>query len=188
MIEEAALENEFVNVSSALEKRGLLLDSLARVTKSLAVVLTNKQTHAPVQGKREEAEPLYERATMVWETALGPDHPNVASALNNRALLLDLQVSRIKGRPRKTPALHACMLVRGSLSSLLVDTTLSPPDPLFSLPPGKCAEVEPLLKRSLAVREHVCAGSGVREYCRIDLHNGLLMKYCSTFYLHPWPT
>ncbi|CAN0139752.1 unnamed protein product, partial [Scytosiphon promiscuus] len=37
------------------------------------------------QGKFAEAELLYTRATEIWETALGPEHPNVATALNNRA-------------------------------------------------------------------------------------------------------
>jgi tetratricopeptide (TPR) repeat protein len=35
-----------------------------------------------------EAEPLYRRALAIWENSLGPDHPNVASALNNLARLL----------------------------------------------------------------------------------------------------
>ncbi|CAN0519334.1 unnamed protein product [Ectocarpus sp. 12 AP-2014] len=41
-----------------------------------------------LQGKYAEAEPLYARATEIWETAFGPDHQTVATALNNRAVLL----------------------------------------------------------------------------------------------------
>jgi tetratricopeptide (TPR) repeat protein len=36
----------------------------------------------------EEAEPLYQRALAIWEKALGPDHPDVATALENYAVLL----------------------------------------------------------------------------------------------------
>ena len=41
-----------------------------------------------IQGKYAEAEPLYARAIEIWEKALGPEHPNVATVLNNRAGLL----------------------------------------------------------------------------------------------------
>ncbi|CAN0176861.1 unnamed protein product, partial [Ectocarpus sp. 12 AP-2014] len=40
------------------------------------------------QGKYEEAEPLNARAIEILEKSLGPDHPDVATALNNRAGLL----------------------------------------------------------------------------------------------------
>ncbi|CAB1113777.1 unnamed protein product [Ectocarpus sp. CCAP 1310/34] len=48
-------------------------------------------------GKFAEAEPLYRRATEIWETALGPEHPHVATALNNRAGLLIKQVLNNRG-------------------------------------------------------------------------------------------
>jgi len=37
--------------------------------------------------------PLYERSLSIFESALGPDHPNVAKLLSNLALLLKAQVS-----------------------------------------------------------------------------------------------
>ena len=43
--------------------------------------------HLP-QGKLEEAEPLYTRSLAIREKALGPDHPAVATSLNNKASLL----------------------------------------------------------------------------------------------------
>lgn len=44
------------------------------------------------QGNYEEAEPLYERSLAIDEQVHGPDSPEVASGLNNRALLLESQV------------------------------------------------------------------------------------------------
>lgn len=37
------------------------------------------------QGKLDEAEPLFERALDIRERVLGPEHPDVASTLNNLA-------------------------------------------------------------------------------------------------------
>ena len=50
------------------------------------------------QGKLEEAEEPTRRALAVWEKALGPDHPQVATGLNNLAVLL--KVSDSTTRPR----------------------------------------------------------------------------------------
>ena len=40
------------------------------------------------QGNIVEAEVLYERSTAIWAKALGPNHPIVATVLNNYAELL----------------------------------------------------------------------------------------------------
>ena len=40
------------------------------------------------QGKFSEAEPLYREAIAIFKKVLGPDHPSVATLLNNLALLL----------------------------------------------------------------------------------------------------
>lgn len=47
-----------------------------------------------VQGKFDEAERLYERGQGIRERVLGPDHPDVADSLNNRADLLERKVRR----------------------------------------------------------------------------------------------
>lgn len=46
-----------------------------------------------LQGKYAEAEPLYERSQAIQEKALGPEHPDLAKSLDNRAVLLQKQVS-----------------------------------------------------------------------------------------------
>jgi hypothetical protein len=54
------------------------------------------------QDRYAEAEPLFKRALAILEKALGPEHPNVATVLENRASLL-----RNMGRPEEAPALEA---------------------------------------------------------------------------------
>jgi hypothetical protein len=46
------------------------------------------------QGKLAEAEPHYQRTLTILEKSLGLEHPNVASTLNNLAVLLNMQVSQ----------------------------------------------------------------------------------------------
>ena len=45
-------------------------------------------TPAVDQGRYAEAEPLYKRALAIREKALGPEHPDVATSLENYAALL----------------------------------------------------------------------------------------------------
>ena len=40
------------------------------------------------QGNYAEAAPLYRRSLAIWEKALGPEHPDVATSLENYAALL----------------------------------------------------------------------------------------------------
>ena len=40
------------------------------------------------QGQYAKAEPLYERALAIYEKALGPEHPDVATSLESYAILL----------------------------------------------------------------------------------------------------
>ena len=47
------------------------------------------------QGKYGEAEPLCERSQAIRERILGPEHPDVAQSLNNRAGLLYQQVRAV---------------------------------------------------------------------------------------------
>ncbi|CAN0560911.1 unnamed protein product, partial [Laminaria digitata] len=44
------------------------------------------------QGNYAEAGPLYKRTLAIYEKALGPEHPSVATSLNNLAVLLENQV------------------------------------------------------------------------------------------------
>lgn len=56
-----------------------------------------------VQGKHAEAESLFKKTQDVFEHCLGQDHPDVATILNNRAVLLETQV-------RPAIYFHDCLL------------------------------------------------------------------------------
>ena len=66
-----------------------------------AWLLDRAATYLRVHARLTEARPLQERALAIYETAHGPSHPDVATNLNNLALiLLDL------GGPGRGPALQ----------------------------------------------------------------------------------
>ena len=50
------------------------------------------------QGKLDEAEPLMRRDLSITEKSLGPDHPDVATGLNNLAGLLQVRGSTTRLR------------------------------------------------------------------------------------------
>ena len=56
-------------------------------------VLWNLQNSSTTQGRLEEAMPLRERCLQIVLKVLGPDHPQVAASLNNKAVLLKKMVS-----------------------------------------------------------------------------------------------
>jgi tetratricopeptide (TPR) repeat protein len=65
-----------------------------------------------VQGRYDEAEPLYKRDLAITEKALGPDHPHVATTLENYALLLrqierDAEAAKMEARAKAIRAKHA---------------------------------------------------------------------------------
>ena len=50
-------------------------------------------------GRYGEAEPLYQQSLAIWKKALGPDHPDVATSLNNLAALYQAQGLYAKAEP-----------------------------------------------------------------------------------------
>ena len=100
------------------------------------------------QGRYADAEPLYKRSLAICEKALGPDHPDVATSLNNLAVLYKLKVAM--------PMPNRCTSDRWRLGK-----SLGPdhPDVAVSLnnlavlyaSQGRYADAEPLYKRSLAI-------------------------------------
>ena len=99
----------------------------------------------------KEAEPLYQRSLAIYEKILGPDHPNVATGLNNLAEIYRDQTKYAEAEP----------LYRRSLA--IYEKELGPDDPqvagtlnnlahLFQQQ-GKHVEAMPLYQRALAIRE-----------------------------------
>jgi hypothetical protein len=50
--------------------------------------LTTRPSWAATQGRYAQAEPLFRRSLAIREKALGPEHPEVATNLENYAALL----------------------------------------------------------------------------------------------------
>ena len=102
-------------------------------------------------GKFAEAESLRRRSLAIFEQGLGPDHPNVASALNNLAMLLRVTNRLVEAEPlyRRAlaideqrsgpdhPRVAACL---NNLASLLGDM-------------NRPSEAEPFFRRALAIDE-----------------------------------
>jgi len=99
----------------------------------------------------QEAEPLYRRAIAIDEKAYGPDHPEVATALNNLALLLKTTNRLAEAEPLYHRALaidekalgpdHPNVAIRlNNLAELLRVTS-------------RYTEAEPLIRRALAIWE-----------------------------------
>ena len=64
------------------------------------------------QGEYAQAEPLCQRALAILQKALGPEHPNLATALENYALLLremkrGAAARELEARARAIRAAHA---------------------------------------------------------------------------------
>ncbi|CAB1106731.1 unnamed protein product [Ectocarpus sp. CCAP 1310/34] len=97
-----------------------------------------------VQGEYAEGEPQYARATYIWEKALGPAHPQVATALNNRALLLESQVRAIR--------------IPGSFLWYPIDSGVLNNRALLLKAQGNYDEAGELYERSLAIRKTAALG------------------------------
>ncbi|CAM9237502.1 unnamed protein product [Ectocarpus sp. 12 AP-2014] len=112
-----------------------------------------------LQGKYEEAGPLFERTLQVFGAAVGEEHPGYASALNNRALLLIEQGKYDEGRPL---FVRATEILGNVLHPFWQATAALNNRAAFLESQGKHAEAEPLPstvrpshKRSQAIREKV---------------------------------
>ncbi len=78
----------------------------------MAQSLNNLAALYDSQGKYAEAEPLYRRALAIREKALGPEHPSVATALENYAGLLrktnrEVEAARLEASAQAIRAKHA---------------------------------------------------------------------------------
>jgi CHAT domain-containing protein/Tfp pilus assembly protein PilF len=116
-----------------------------------AVELQDKVSKLYEVGKYAEAIPLAQQVLAIRENALGPDHPDVADALEWLASLYDKQGRYAEAEPFYKRALAIYEKARGpdhpDVASALIG--------LGSLyrEQGRYAEAEPLLRRALAIDE-----------------------------------
>jgi tetratricopeptide (TPR) repeat protein len=134
---------------------GAMLVATAGVSSSKTLneadALEKRITELDNAGKYTEAIPLAERVLAIREKALGPNHPSVASSLNNLGMLYASQ-----GHYADAELLHQRSLA-------IREKALGPyhPDVAQSLnslaslydQQGRYPDAEPLYKRSLAIRE-----------------------------------
>ncbi|GAB4208478.1 MAG: CHAT domain-containing protein [Coleofasciculaceae cyanobacterium] len=103
------------------------------------------------QGQYAAAIPLEERALAIREKVLGPEHPDVASSLNNLAN----QYLALGKYPKAEPLFQRALTIRENVLGS------EHPDVAFSLNSlgnlyrlqGKYSKAEPLFQRALAIRE-----------------------------------
>ena len=85
---------------------GQYFASKAEALRALRRVQSTASTTWPglysSEGRYREAEPLYQRSLAILERVLGPEHPNVATSLNNYAQLL-----RKKGQNAEAASMEA---------------------------------------------------------------------------------
>ncbi|CAM9223743.1 unnamed protein product, partial [Hapterophycus canaliculatus] len=101
---ERELSPHHPDVAASLNNRALLLHGQNSqkfagniVGNSMGVVFNNRARL--LEGKYEDADPLYKQAAAINEAVLGLEHPRVASDLNNRALLLKAQGKYAEAEP-----------------------------------------------------------------------------------------
>ena len=101
----AEAEKQLLTALDEAEKFGEQDPRLAISLNALGMVYDS-------QGGYAEAEPLYSRALAIAEKALGPEHPTVATALENYAVLLrktnrKAEVAKMEARAQVIRAKHA---------------------------------------------------------------------------------
>jgi tetratricopeptide (TPR) repeat protein len=121
------------------------------VSQSAALLLNKAGFYSKQRGQYKDAEPLYQQALPIYQRALGPDHPYVATVLNNLA-----ELYREQGKLDATET-----LLKQSLA--IRQQALGPdhPDVAQSLnnlaglyyQRGKPAAAEPLYQQALAIDE-----------------------------------
>eukprot|EP00752_Nemacystus_decipiens_P005303 g4810.t1 len=103
------------------------------------------------EGKYDDAKLLYERSLAIREKVLGPDHPDVASILNNVALLLKSQGNYDDAKPLYERSLAIRERVLGpdhpDVASILNNVAL------LLESQGKYDDAKPLYECSFAIRE-----------------------------------
>ena len=86
------MDPEHLDLAVWLNNRAMLL---REIFLRIQCLHHNQYIFITFQGKLDAAGPLYDRSLAIRKKALGPDHPAVATVLNNRAGLLASQVRAV---------------------------------------------------------------------------------------------
>jgi len=116
-----------------------------------ARILYEKANNLRRMGKYDEALPLTERALEIRERILGPDHHEVATALNRLAVLYSIKGEYAKAEPLYQRALFIQEKTFGA-DHPEVSTSLNNLAILYKSR-GEYAKAEPLYQRALFIRE-----------------------------------
>ena len=129
----------------------LLIEQHQVMRKEAASLLNQAGWYLRERARYEQAEPLYQRALTIREQALGADHPDTATSLNNLATLYQYQGKYEQAEPLLQRALTIREKVLGADHS---DTASSLND-LAGLyrDQGKYEQAEPLYQRALLIYE-----------------------------------
>jgi tetratricopeptide (TPR) repeat protein len=124
-------------------------------TREAARLLNQTAYYLSLRAEYTEAEPLYRRALVIYDKALGPNDPDTAASLNNLADLLHSQGRYEEAEPLYRHALSVCERALGC-DHPKTATSLNNLAELFRCQ-GRYEEAEPLYRRSLSIREKVLA-------------------------------
>ncbi|TAE57586.1 MAG: tetratricopeptide repeat protein [Nostocales cyanobacterium] len=120
--------------------------------KELASSLNNLALLYKLQGRYNDAKPLFLRSLEIIERQLGAEHPDIATSLNNLAILYELQ-----GRYSEAESLflQSLEIRKGQLGADHTDvaSSLNNLAELYRLQ-GRYNEAEPLYLQSLEIRKH----------------------------------
>jgi tetratricopeptide (TPR) repeat protein len=104
-----------------------------------------------------QARPYYEQALAIWEKALGPDHPDTATSLNNLGALLQAMGHLAEARPylERALAIREKALGPDHDNEALLQATAQSLNNLGALlqAMGHLAEARPYYQRALAIYE-----------------------------------
>jgi len=128
-----------------------LIDTWEFTFSEARVLLNQLGYYLGQRAQYEEAEPLYQRAIAIGEKTLGPEHPDLATGLNNLA-----ELYRNQGKYEEAEPMYKRAIAIG-------EKTLGPEHPLLAIyinnlanlyrDQGKYEEAEPLYQRAIAIGE-----------------------------------
>lgn len=149
-----------------------LIQSFAFVFAEAASLLFRTASYLHDYSLNEQAEPLYQHAIHIWEQTLGPEHSEVAHALNGQAHLYKEQGKYAEAGPLYLRAISIREQQLGP-EHPLVATSLNGLAELYRVQ-GRYEEAEPLFQRALHIWEQQPGPDHVEVSYPL---NGLAMLY-----------